>query len=113
MIAFYRDGLGMTITEQWDRSDTDRGAILTPAGEVSNASIEVLKLGDIAVPGGTPTNLELTLVVHDAHAAVSSINQAGIPIARELEDTPWGHRSFGVDDPDGLRIWIIEELNAE
>ncbi len=113
MTAFYRDGLGMTITKQWDRSDTDRGAVLAPAGEVNNANIEVLTLGNLAVHEGTPTNVVLTLFVDDAHAAQKLISQAGVPIARELEDTPWGHRSFGVDDPDGLRIWIVEELDTE
>ena len=113
MTAFYRDGLGMTITKQWDRSDTDRGAVLAPTGEVNNANIEVLTLGDIAARDGTPANVVLTLFVDDAHAALNSISRAGVPIARDLEDTPWGHRSFGVDDPDGLRIWIVEELDTE
>lgn len=112
MIRFYRDGLGMEITKQWDRSDDDRGAILAPVGDVANATIELLTLGDVAVPGVAPLNTVLTLFVDDARSAVKRVREAGIAIARELEDTPWGHRSFGVDDPDGLRIWIVEELDA-
>ena len=58
--------IGMTIVEEWDRSPTDRGAVLAPAGDVANATIEVLTLGDIAVEGVAPTNVVLTLFVDDA-----------------------------------------------
>ena len=73
MTAFYRDVLGMTIVEEWDRSPTDRGAVLAPAGDVANATIEVLTLGDIAVEGVAPTNVVLTLFVDDAQTAVQQI----------------------------------------
>lgn len=112
MTAFYRDGLGMTVLKQWDRSGDDRGAILAPAGEVTNATIEVLALGDVAVPGAQPTNVVLTLFVDDARAAEQQVRAAGVDVARALEDTPWGHRSFGVDDPDGMRIWIVQEIDG-
>jgi uncharacterized glyoxalase superfamily protein PhnB len=36
-----------------------------------------------------------------------------VTIVREVKDEPWGHRSFGVDDPDGLRIWIIEVIGGD
>ncbi len=112
MTAFYRDGLGMVIIEQWDRSRTDRGAVLAPAGDVRNATIEVLTLGDLAERGASPANVVVTLFVDDVRAALREVRAAGVPIARGLEDTSWGHRSFGVDDPDGLRIWIVEELGT-
>ena len=112
MTAFYRDGLGMMIVKQWDRSADDRGAVLAPAGEVGNATVEVLALGDVAVQGAAPANVVLTLFVDDARAAEQQVRAAGVEVARGLEDTPWGHRSFGVDDPDGLRIWIVEELET-
>lgn len=110
MIRFYRNGLGMTITKQWHRSDEDRGAILASVGDVANATIEVLALGDVAVAGVAPVNIVLTLFVDDARAARKQARDAGVAIVRDVEDTPWGHRSFGVDDPDGLRIWIVQDL---
>jgi uncharacterized glyoxalase superfamily protein PhnB len=39
--------------------------------------------------------------------------QRGISIARGLEDAPWGHRGFGIDDPDGLRIWYYQDINPK
>ena len=65
MTAFYRDGLGMVIIEQWDRSRTDRGAVLAPAGDVRNTTIEVLTLGDLAQRGASPANVVVTLFVDD------------------------------------------------
>jgi len=29
---------------------------------------------------------------------------AGVPIARSLVDNPWGDRSFGINDPEGVRL---------
>jgi uncharacterized glyoxalase superfamily protein PhnB len=112
MIGFYRDGLGMRNIDEWNRADTDRGAVLAPDGDVGNASIEVLALGDLAVAGVAPVNVVLSLFVDDARAAQEEVTRAGVVIAREFEDTPWGHRSFGVDDPDGLRIWIVQDLET-
>ena len=39
--------------------------------------------------------------------------EAGVPIARGLEDASWGHRSFGIDDPDGFRIWFYSDIGVE
>ena len=73
----------------------------------------VLELDGVGVPGVAPVNLVLTLFVDDAQAAHDQLQRAGAEIARGLEDTPWGHRSFGVDDPDGLRIWVVEVLPGD
>jgi uncharacterized glyoxalase superfamily protein PhnB len=112
MKQFYGDALGMTTVEEWDRSDS-RGAVFSPRGATTNATIEVLELGDVCVPGVAPVNVVLTFFVDDVHAAHDQLRGAGITITRDVEDTPWGHRSFGIDDPDGLRIWIIEVLEGD
>jgi uncharacterized glyoxalase superfamily protein PhnB len=109
MIRFYGDQLGMAVIEHWDKPDS-RGSVFAPQGAVANATIEVLELGDVCVPGVKPVNVVLTLVVDDARAAHDELQGTGVAIARGLEDTPWGHRSFGIDDPDGFRIWIVEVL---
>jgi uncharacterized glyoxalase superfamily protein PhnB len=111
MIRFYSDTLGMTTVERWERPDS-RGSVFAPQGAVANATIEVLELGDVCVPGVAPINVVLSLFVDDARAAHDLLQGAGVPIARGLEDTSWGHRSFGIDDPDGFRIWIIEDLGT-
>ena len=112
MCEFYGCILEMAVVDSWDRPGT-RGAVFAPAGAVNGATVEVLELDGVGVPGVAPVNLVLSLFVADAQAAHAQLQRAGADIVRGLEDTPWGHRSFGVDDPDGLRIWIVEVLPHE
>jgi catechol 2,3-dioxygenase-like lactoylglutathione lyase family enzyme len=111
MRRFYGDALGMTIVEQWERPGT-RGVVFAPQGAPTNATIEVLEFADVCVPGVAPVNIVLTWFVEDARAALDQLRDAGVAIARGLEDQSWGFRSFGIDDPDGLRIWVVERLEA-
>ncbi len=112
MVAFYRDGLSMKITEQWDEP-ANRGTLLAFGGKAESTVIEVIELGNEAVPGVKPVNIVLSIEVNDADTWHDELIKRGIPIARGLEDAPWGHRSFGIDDPDGFRIWYYHDLNKK
>jgi uncharacterized glyoxalase superfamily protein PhnB len=109
MSRFYGERLGMSTVKTWDRPD-GRGAVFAPAGSARGALIEVLDMPGAPVSGTPPVDIVLTLFVTDVRATYDQLVRAGATIARGLEDTSWGHRSFGLDDPDGLRIWIVEEL---
>jgi uncharacterized glyoxalase superfamily protein PhnB len=110
MLEFYRDGLGLQITEEWDEPD-DRGTLLAFDGKAGSTVIEVIDLEDEAVPGVKPINVALSIQVEDADSLHDELIKRGISIARGLEDAPWGHRSFGIDDPDGFRIWFYHDMN--
>ena len=112
MCHFYGDTLGWAVVEAWDRPGT-RGSVFAPAGAVTGATVEILELEGVGVPGVAPVNLVLTIFVDDARAAHGQLQRTGAAIVRGLEDTSWGHRSFGIDDPDGLRIWIVEVLPGD
>jgi len=109
MGRFYGELLGMSTVETRDRPD-GRGAVFAPAGSVRGAQIEVLDMPGATITGTSPANIVLTLFVADVRATHDGLVSAGATVARGVEDTPWGHRSIGLDDPDGLRIWIVEEL---
>jgi uncharacterized glyoxalase superfamily protein PhnB len=109
MSRFYGELLAMSTVKTWDRPD-GRGAVFAPAGSVRSAHIEVLDMPGATVAGTPPADIVLTLFVADVTATHDQLVSAGATIARGLEDTSWGHRSIGLDDPDGLRIWIVEEL---
>ncbi len=111
MLAFYRDQLGLTVIESWDEPG-NQGAILALPGDVEQAHIEVIHLGHVAKPDKLPANIALNLYVDDVTAWRDALAGAGVGIARDLKDVPWGLRSFGVDDPEGLRIWFQQELDA-
>jgi len=112
MVAFYRDGLGMKITEQWDEP-ANRGTLLAFGGKAENTVIEVLELGEEAVPNMKPVNVVLSIEVEDADAWHDELISHGVVIARGSEDAPWGHRSFGIDDPDGFRIWYYHDMKKK
>jgi len=112
MVEFYRDRLGMSVKESWDHPD-NRGTLLSFGGQASNTVIEVIQLGDEAVPGVKPVNVVLSIEVSAADEWHDQFVERGISIARGLEDAPWGHRGFGIDDPDGFRIWYYQDMNPK
>jgi len=112
MVSFYRDSLGMKVIEEWNEPG-NRGTLLSFGGKAGNTVIEVLELGEEAVSGAKPVNVVLSIEVEDADAWHDELIRHGVAIVRGLEDAPWGHRSFGIDDPDGLRIWYYHDLNPK
>jgi catechol 2,3-dioxygenase-like lactoylglutathione lyase family enzyme len=52
----------------------------------------------------------LTLQVADAAGAFDEIAAAGVAIEYPLRDEPWGQRRFGVLDPNGLYIDVVEQI---
>ena len=105
MITFYRDGLGMSVMEEWQLPGNS-GALLSAGEALPDVSVEVLADEHYAGPEGPPENLELNIRVADPDAWHATLQAAGLPIAAPLQDRPWGHRNFGVVDPDGLKIWF-------
>lgn len=112
MVGFYRDGLQMIIKESWDHPG-NHGTLLSFGDKAANTVIEVIELGDEAVPGVKPVNVVLSIEVDHVGAWHDELVQRGIVIARGLEDAPWGYHSFGIDDPDGLRIWYYQDMNPK
>ena len=112
MLKFYRDSLGMSITEEWNEPG-NRGTLLAFGGKIANTVIDVIELGDEAIPGVKPVNVVLSIEVDAVDRWHDQLKKRSIPIARKLENAPWGHRSFGIDDPDGFRIWYYQDMNKE
>ncbi|AHC14699.1 VOC family protein [Salinispira pacifica] len=112
MRKFYEEILGLTAVREWDRGTNDRGVLLSPGEMSGNALIEIIQLNDVAVPNApSPVNLELSLEVEDVNSIYTQLLEHKMPIARKLMEDPWGHSSFGIDDPEGLRIWVYQ-VNA-
>jgi len=44
--------------------------------------------------------------VEDVDAEYRRLKAAGLEIVQELQDKPWGERSFVVDDPSGVHVYI-------
>lgn len=100
-VDFYERILGFRRLTGWDR-DSGSGAVLEAAGG------ETLQL--LGPPPGSswprPTGLELGFFVEDVVAWHEHLVAGGVPVSRELKVEAWGDTVFGVDDPDGVRIWF-------
>lgn len=97
--AFYRDTLGLAIFREFGEGPT-RGTVFFLGGgflEVSHASPQ---------PAGP--NIALWLQVRDAAAAHEELAAKGVPILRPPVREPWGLVEMWVEDPDGVRIAVIE-----
>jgi uncharacterized glyoxalase superfamily protein PhnB len=108
MRRFYEHDLGLTVIEEWDDGPANRGAICAITG---GGTLEVLTLDDVAQPDLKPHNLQVVIQVDDVQVWHDHLAGKGVPITRGIEEQEWGHRSFGVDDPEGLRVWFVQDLN--
>ena len=53
----------------------------------------------------------LTLQVGDAAAEFARLRQLGVEADHALSDEPWGQRRFGVKDPAGVWIDVVEQID--
>ncbi len=54
--------------------------------------------------------LILSFEVDDVDAEYRRLKAAGLIIYQELQDKPWGERSFVIDDPNGVHIYIYKSI---
>jgi catechol 2,3-dioxygenase-like lactoylglutathione lyase family enzyme len=98
-LAFYRDGLGLAVAREFGDGD-HRGVVFFAGG----GSIEVSGDGP---PPGRP-GVALWLQVRSMDDALADLAAAGVPLARAAVREPWGLVEAWVDDPDGVRIHLVE-----
>jgi len=55
-----------------------------------------------------PRGLALWLQVRDVAAEESRLAVAGVPILRAAREEPWGLVEAWIEDPDGVRIVLVE-----
>lgn len=55
----------------------------------------------------------LTLQVSDAKAEYQKVKKAGLDIYYQLKDEGWGQRRFGLVDPNGLYVDIVEQITPQ
>ena len=107
-VRFYRDGLGLTVEETWDRPD-GRGAILGVEGTtlelLSTAmaeTVDQVEAGD-RVSG----KVRLALKVEDPVAVGESLVDAGAERLGGPVETPWGDTNVRVRAPDGMQLTLF------
>ena len=58
--------------------------------------------------GRVGRSVMIWIQVRDVHAEQARLTAAGIPIVREPAAEPWGLIEMQIEDPDGVRIVLVE-----
>jgi len=96
---FYAETLGLHIYREWG-SDSTRGVVFFLGGgflELSGSS-----------EAASSEKVSLWLQVRDVDAVGRELEDAGVDIVEAPVDKPWGLREMRVQDPDGVRLVIVE-----
>ena len=96
---FYRDMLGLAVYREFGPPSAPGIVFFLGPGllEVSGSS------------GGAPGDtLMLWLQVRDIHAEHERLTAAGVPVVRGPVREPWGLTEMWIEDPDGVRIAVVE-----
>ena len=110
--AFYTGVLGLETLFESDffvllaLPGDERGA----AGFVSEDHPTTPPAGPAIAPG---SSVFLTLQVADAGSALDQLERARVTIEYPLRDEPWGQRRFGVLDPNGLYVDVVEQTEPD
>jgi len=105
-VGFFTDVMGLEVERSF--GEIFRGTILLAAA----GRIEVIEDGagwDTPGVAGVSVSWEIA----DADAEHARLVSAGATIVRPPELQPWGHKSFEVAGPDGLRIILFEVVTAQ
>jgi len=105
-LAFYRDVLGWTVTEEWGGTVSGRGVTLSGGG--IRVVLAERNEGDVPVDGPRPN---VHLDIHDIDARYQALPK-GDHVVVPPQGTQWGTRWFVVRDPDG-NVIAFEELHGK
>jgi len=104
-VAFFTEVMGLEVERSF--GEIFRGTILLAAA----GRIEVIEDGGGWDAPGV-TGVSVSWQIADADAEHARLVSAGATIVRAPELQPWGHKSFEVAGPDGLRIVLFEVVTA-
>jgi lactoylglutathione lyase len=94
-LDFYRDLLGATVSYEFPGPDGEPAYVGLELGDAH------LGIGrDPNATAGPSARFSLWVYADDCDAAVESLRGAGVTIAEEPADQPWGERVARVLDPD-------------
>jgi lactoylglutathione lyase len=100
-LRFYRDLLGATVSYEFPGPDGKPAYVGLELGEAH------LGIGrDPDAPSEPSARFSLWVYADDCDAAVERLRAAGVEIAEEPVDQPWGERVARVRDPDGNLVLI-------
>jgi NAD(P)-dependent dehydrogenase (short-subunit alcohol dehydrogenase family)/catechol 2,3-dioxygenase-like lactoylglutathione lyase family enzyme len=109
-LAFYRDGLGLALVEDWTDSATGRSAVL----EAGRATIELLDERDAAYTdaveagGQVAGPVRLALEVGDVAGVAGRLTARGAEPIHDPVHTSWGNLTQRLRGPDSMPISLYQ-----
>lgn len=108
VVAFYRDTLGFPVKSQWDDDGHKRGTVFKIN---ERADLEIMGVGaGMEQKNPPPRNVRLKFYVKDIDAEYARLQAAGVTIIEAIANKPWRERTFGIQAPDGLKIYLYHPL---
>lgn len=95
---FYRDVLGLAVCREFGPPD-DPGVVFF----LGQGLLEVSGRG-----AGRPGPVMIWLQVRDVRAEHERLSAAGVRVVRGPATEPWGLTEMWIEDPDGVRIVLVE-----
>ena len=107
-LAWYRDVVGFTVKEEYEREGKLAGAWLVAGG------VNLMLGQDDGAKGwervkGVGFSLQIT-TAQDVDELAAGITNRGGTLETQPADMPWGARAFRLADPDGFRLTISSEF---
>ena len=108
---FYEDTLHFDLEHSWDRNENDKGALFRAGAGL----IEVLLFPNddthkiAGLDYRSPQGTFAVIQVWDIDDLFLRLKSVGVHFEQEITDQSWGHRSFSVIEPNGLRLLFIQE----
>jgi predicted enzyme related to lactoylglutathione lyase len=96
---FYRDVLGLAVYREFGPADDPAMVFFLGQG-----LLEVSGHG----PGPAAGPVMIWLQVRDVRAEHARLAAAGVRVLREPVEEPWGLIEMWIEDPDGVRIVLVE-----
>jgi uncharacterized glyoxalase superfamily protein PhnB len=107
-LAFYRDVLGFTPRERWEKDGRLAGIELVAGSVRFWLGQDDWQKGRDRVKGvGFRLYCE---TAQDIDALAARVRAGGGTIVEEPKDEPWGGRAFGFRDPDGFTVTFASEV---
>ena len=99
---FYRDELGLAVYREFGPPDNPGLVFFLGPG--------LLEVSGPAAGSSGPSRpaMMIWIQVRDVHAEHARLAAAGVPILREPVTEPWGLLEMWIEDPDGVRIVLVE-----
>ncbi len=96
--AFYGDVLGLAVYREFGPPE-QRGVVYF----LGNGLLEISGRSD-----DRPRGMALWLQVRDVAAEHDRLVATGVPVIRSPRSEPWGLVEMWIEDPDGVRIVLVE-----